>query len=422
MSSVIQRRDVRTNIHLIKDAEILVGVHTFNNSGTIAHVIRAIYAGLLAYFPGRRAVIINSDGGSTDGTLEIVRKIAAEDYYSIQVRQRVTRLFSIPPEEGIPGRGSAFRTIFEIAEALNVRACAVVDSDVQSITPEWIERLIRPLTDGFDYVLPLYQRHKYEGTLNNNLIYPVTRALYGKRVRQPIGGDYGFSGDLAKFFLEKDVWETNVARNGIDIWMTTSAIANGFSVCQSFLGPKGLAVKDSGARLSAILNQVVGSMFDLMEEYSPSWRKIKGSEEVTTFGSPVSAGLEPVAVNIDRMIERFGLGARELIYLWEKFLSRDIIDFLKKLTALRGENFYIPDEIWAEVIYSFAIALHRKIINREHLLKSLTPLYIGKTASFVMETRECSARQIEMKIEQLCRIFEHDKLFLNINWRNRERL
>jgi len=421
MSSVIYRKDIRTNIRLIKEAEILVGVHSFNSINTIAHVIRAIYAGLLAYFPGRKAVIINSDGGSTDGTLEVVRKIAAEDYYSIQISQRVTRLFSIPSEEGVPGRGSAFRAIFEIAGALNVRACAVVDSDVRSITPEWIERLIRPLTEGFDYVLPLYQRHKYEGTLNNNLIYPVTRALYGKRVRQPIGGDFGFSGDLAKFFLSKDVWETDVARNGIDIWMTTSAIANGFRVCQSYLGPKGLTPRDSGSYLSTVLYQVAGSMFDLMEEYSPAWRKIKGSEEVTTYGSPDSAGLEPVTVNIDRMIERFSLGARELVYLWEKFLSRDIVDYLKKLTALRGDNFYIPDEIWAEVIYSFAIASHRKIVNREHLLKSLTPLYVGKTASFVIEMKECSARQVEMKIEQLCRVFEHDKLFLNINWGSRDR-
>jgi glucosylglycerate synthase len=419
MSSTILRKEIQENIRAIKEAEILIGVHTYNSTNTIAQVIRTIYEGLRMYFPGKKTVVINSDGGSTDGTMELVRGIATEQHHSIQVRQRVTRLFTIQADEGIPGRGSAFRTIFEIAEALNVRACAVIDSETRSITPEWIERLIKPLTgDGFDYVLPLYQRHKYDGTLNNNLIYPVTRALYGKRVRHPIGGDFGFSGDLAKFYLTKDVWETDVARNGIDIWMTTSAIANGFRICQSFLGPKAHTPRDSGAYLSAVLYQVLGSMFDLMEEYSPAWRKAKGSEEIPAFGSPGEVSLEPVIVNIDRMIERFCLGARELIHVWEKFLSKDILDFLKKVSALRGDNFYMPDEIWAEIIYSFAIASHRNILNRGHLLKSFTPLYIGKTASFIIETKACTARQFEMKIEQLCRVFEHDKLFLNINWRN----
>ena len=114
---------------------------------------------------------------------------------------------------------------------------------------------------------PLYHRHKYDGTITNSIVYPLTRALYGKSVRQPIGGDFGFSGKLAKFYLEQDVWETDVARFGIDIWMTTTAIANGFKVAQSFLGAKIHDAKDPGADLTAMLYQVVGATFDLMETY-----------------------------------------------------------------------------------------------------------------------------------------------------------
>lgn len=128
--------------------------------------------------------------------------------------------------QGIPGKGSSFRTIFEIANAFGVKACVVVDSDLRSITPEWVELLIKPVLEGgFDYVAPLYHRHKYDGTITNSIVYPVTRALYGRRVRQPIGGDFGFSGTLALFYLTKDVWETDVAKYGIDIWMTTTAVA-----------------------------------------------------------------------------------------------------------------------------------------------------------------------------------------------------
>ncbi len=73
---------------------------------------------------------------------------------------------------------------------------------------------------------------------------------------------------MAKFYLTKDVWETDVARFGIDIWMTTTAIANGFRVTQSFLGAKIHDAKDPGTDLSNMLYQVVSATFALMETYA----------------------------------------------------------------------------------------------------------------------------------------------------------
>jgi glycosyltransferase involved in cell wall biosynthesis len=157
-------------------------------------VVKAVQAGLVKYFPDMKCVLVNSDGGSTDGTIDVVQNASVEDFHAILLHHRISPVFKITtPYHGIPGKGSAFRTIFEIADALGVKACAVVDSDLRSITPEWIELLIKPvLEQGYDYVSPLYHRHKYDGTITNSIVYPITRALYGKRVRQPIGGDLAF--------------------------------------------------------------------------------------------------------------------------------------------------------------------------------------------------------------------------------------
>jgi glycosyltransferase involved in cell wall biosynthesis len=418
MNTEIVRKEIHDRVRDIKEADILVGIPSYNNAGTIAHVVRAVHAGLVKYFPEKKCVIVNSDGGSTDGTRDVVQNTSIEDFESILVRHRTEPVFKIAtPYHGIPGKGSAFRTIFEIADILNVRACVVVDSDLRSITPEWIELLVKPVLGAeFDFVAPLYHRHKYDGTITNSIIYPVTRALYGKRVRQPIGGDFGFSGKLAGFYLSKDVWDTDVARYGIDIWMTTSAIANDFKVCQSFLGAKIHDPKDPGADLSSMLYQVVSAALDLMEQYSEKWKTVKGTEAVPSFGFNYAVGLEPVSVNIDKMIERFRLGVKELIRLWKEFLSKDIIDFLQRAAALPRDKFNFPDEIWVEIVYSFAIAAHKKLMNREHLLKSLTPLYIGRTASFVRETWDSDAAGVEEKIERLCRMFEERKFFLKVNW------
>ncbi len=417
MNSIVLRKEIQKKIDQIKEADILVGIPSYNNVRTIGHVVKAVQAGFAKYFPDRKAVLVNSDGGSTDGTVEAVQNTGIEDYQSIVFTYRTEPVLKIAtPYPGIPGKGSAFRTIFEIAEALNVKACAVVDSDLRSITPEWIELLLKPIVEeDFDYVAPLYHRHKYDGTITNSIIYPLTRALYGKRVRQPIGGDFGFSGRLANFYLTKEVWETDVAKYGIDIWMTTTAIANDFKVCQSFLGAKIHDPKDPGADLSAMLNQVVGAAFDLLETYTDIWTGVTGSEAVPTFGFQYAVGLDPITVNLDRMIERFRLGVRELSDIWKEIFPEEIMDFLRGVNTAR-DKFHIPDEIWVEIIYLFALAFNKKALNRIHLLKSLTPLYIGRIASFVIETWTSDAADVESRIEKLCVIFEDKKPLLIKNW------
>lgn len=418
MGQVIVQQEVEDKVNGMDEIDIVVGIPSFNNAGTIGHVVRAVQAGIAKYFPDKKTILVNSDGGSTDGTMEVVQSTTIEDFHSILVTRKAEPFLKIAvPYYGIPGKGSAFRTIFEIAARLNAKACAVVDSDLRSITPEWIELLIKPvLSKGFDYVAPLYQRHKYDGTITNSIVYPLTRALYGKRIRQPIGGDFGFSGELATFYLKKNVWDTDVARYGIDIWMTTTAVANNFKTCQAYLGAKIHDAKDPGADLSAMLYQVVGATYDLMEIYSEIWKGINTTENLPSFGFIYDVGLEPVNVNIDRMLEKFRLGVKELGILWEDVLSGNTMKFLTKLSERSADDFFMPDEIWAKITYGFALAAHKKTMNREHLLKSLTPLYLGRTASFVIENWNSTAREVEERIEHLCVVFEEMKSLLIRKW------
>ena len=418
--SDILAKDIQKRLEELKEVDILVGIPSYNNARTIGHVVRAVEAGLSKYFSNYKAILVNSDGGSTNGTMDVVKKTTV-DHDSILVDQKVERFHKIAiPYMGIPGKGSAFRTVFEIATALNAKACAVVDSDLRSITPEWIELLIKPvLEEGYDYVAPYYHRHKYDGTITNTIVYPITRALYGKRIRQPIGGDFGFSGRLAAFYLTKDVWESDVARFGIDIWMTTTAVANAFKVCQAFLGAKIHDAKDPGADLSAMLYQVVNSVFDLMEEYAPAWKRDGESESVPTFGFVYAVGLEPINVNVDRMIEKFRLGVKELSALYESIVPGELLHLLRTVAKESKDSFALPDDAWVKIIYHFALACHQKAMNEEHILKSLTPLYLGKVASFVIETWESTAEEVEQRLEELCKTYEREKPYLKQRWKKK---
>jgi glycosyltransferase involved in cell wall biosynthesis len=395
-----------------------VGIPSYNNADTIGHVVRAAAAGLAKYFPGRSAVIVNSDGGSNDGTAEVVAKTELSSPSAILVSHPVSPVHKIvTPYHGIPGKGSAFRTVFAIAEKLQARACAVVDSDLRSITPEWFELLLGPIVaQDFDYVAPMYLRHKYDGTITNSIVYPLTRALYGREVRQPIGGEFGFSGRLASHYLGKPVWETDVARFGIDIWMTTTAIADGFKVCESFLGAKIHDAKDPGADLAAMLVQVVSAVFDLMETYEDRWKEVEGAEDVPLFGFPHGVGLEPVRVNVGRMVGIFRQGVRDLGEVWAQALDEQT---MKEVTALgehENEAFRFPDPLWVRVVYDYALAYRRRAMNREQLLRALVPLYLGRTASFVAQNMESGAEAVEGSIRALADEFVREKGYLRERW------
>jgi len=409
-----QRGELRQLGHV----DILIGIPSFDNARTIGHVVRAVQAGLAKYFPAERSAVLNSDGGSRDGTPDVVRSASIDNYRTILAAHPLLPVHRIvTPYHGIPGKGSALRTVFAAARAVGARACAVVDADLRSITPEWVDLLITPvLEDGYDFVAPLYHRHKFDGTITNSIVYPVTRALYGKRVRQPIGGDFGFSARLADHYLSQDVWNTDVARFGIDIWMTTTAITGGFGICQSFLGAKIHDVKDPGVDLSAMLVQVVGSVFALMEGNEQLWRSVVDTEPVPTFGLEYAVGLEPLQVNVDRMIGVFRNAAQELAPVWERVLHPEAFRQVQALAPLPPAVFRYPTELWVRTVYDVAAAFHKRTLNRPHLLRALTPLYLGRTASFVLETADASGEDVETTIEGLCRGFEAMKPYLVDRW------
>ncbi len=409
---------VETRLDALGHVDLVVGIPSFNNARTIAHVVRAASAGLAKHFPDRRAVIVNSDGGSRDGTPEIVAAVDALAEHTLLVAHKLNPVHKIiTPYHGIPGKGSAFRTIFAIAQKLGAKALAVIDSDLRSIRPEWIELLLGPLLlKQHDYVAPMYLRHKYDGTITNSIIYPLTRALYGKDVRQPIGGEFGLSGRLAAHLLEQPVWETDVARFGIDVWMTTTAIADGFSVCQSFLGAKIHDTKDPGSDLATMFVQVVSAVFDLMVTYEKTWRNVTTVEAVPLFGFPHGVGLEPVQVNPARMLALFRQANRDLGEVWRMVLSPGSLDGLAQVAALDDDAFAFDDRLWVRIVYEFAAAHRRHTLPQDQLLASLLPLYLGRTAAFVRCTAAGGAEETERSVHALAEEFRSSRDYLVECW------
>jgi hypothetical protein len=433
-------KQLRDEVARLGSADIMVGIPSFKNAATIGYVARAAQAGLVQYFADLRPVLVNADAGSPDGTQRVVVETEPPDYIErillVRPRNRLQRISLTYPEiDGVGGKGAALRTIFQIADALKVEALVVVDSDLRSIVPVWIELLAGPIhKGGFDFVAPLYSRYKYDGTITNTVTYPLTRALYGLRIRQPIGGDFGVSGDLIRHYLEQDDWDADVSKFGIDIWMTTKAISGGFAVCQTRLGAKVHDPKDPGADLGPMFSQVVATLLRLTEAHADRWLGVTRSHEVPAYGFERIMEPPPLEVDTSRLLEEFGNGRLTVGDEWAAALTKANLEVVQRLsedaaaavesatradtpTTIDDSDFNLPDETWARVVYDMAVAHHARVLPLERLVAALIPLYFGRVASLILETRAMTTDQAEAFVERQARAFELAKPYFVDRWK-----
>jgi glucosylglycerate synthase len=402
----------------VGEVDVLIGIPALNNRKTIERVVEAAQVGLVKYFPRERTVVIVADGGSRDGTVDKVSSSLALDFRSMLASsplRTVHRLVTSYP--GIQGRGSAVRVIMAAADLLRAKACALISPDLQSITPEWVESLIRPvLREQFDFVTPVYHRHKFDGLLVKNLVSPMMSAVYRSKVREPVGSELGFSGRFACHCLEQPDWHEQALRFGVEVWMTAQAMVNDFRICQSFLGPKIHIAQPLGESLVGTIQQVVGSLFSTLEKNESFWLAHSGMQAVPAFGFKYSVALEPIRLNKKHMLQMFRSGAEQLAPVLESILRAETLGRIQAAGKIADKDFRFPDDLWVQTVYEFACSYHHSVINRDHLLQALTPLYRGRMASFVLENHGADGETIERKLDELSAEFERLKPGLDENW------
>lgn len=405
----------------VGEVDILVGVPTHNNAKTIGSIVETIQAGILRFFPRERAAIINADGGSRDGTPELVVSAAIDDARRSSKLYALRTLHSISTQyASSPARGTALRTILAAAELLRAKACAVISPESTQITTDWLTTLLRPIyAEEFDLVLPTYSRHRFDGILLTNLLYPMTRALYGLEIREPYALEFAFSGRLGSQFLAQNAWHDETARAGSETHFTLTAIAGGYRICQSFLGTKE-HVERRSADLVPAMRQTVGALFASLEPNFSLWTTRTGSQPIPTTGAEREFTLEPLRVNRKRLREMFSTGVAELESVFQSILSPSTLAELQRIAGLEEVRFRYSAELWVKTVYEFAAAYHKSVISRDHIIQALAPLFRGRVFTFLVENRNGSAADVEDNIEGLCLEFERMKPYLLEIWNGRK--
>jgi glycosyltransferase involved in cell wall biosynthesis len=395
--------------------EVAVVIPTYNNAATLGRVVDAARAGLDEHLPGTTAVVVGTDAGSSDGTPDVLAAAglrAVVHHHQVPIPER-----SAMPFHGVPGRNPALRLAFAQAQRLGARVVLVLEADVTSITAKWIDALARPVwEDKADLVLPVHARHRYDGTITNLILAPLVRALYGRRLQQPFGSALALSGRLVEHMLLHPGWNWT-GRDVAEVWIAGTAIAEGFAVWEAWLGPRRVESRTRTTDLPDMVSQTLGGVLGVMQRHQDLWREVRGSEPVPAVGEPGHLDTDARPVQVERMVAGFRLGVRDLVPIWELILTPDTLGDVLALDANDVGRFAFPDDLWARVVYEFALGHHYAVVHRDHLLRSLVPLYLGRTAAFVLATQARDAAATEAQLERVSLALERHKPYLVERWR-----
>ena len=403
----------------VTTADVVIGIPTYNNAEGVAYALRATDAACTDFNGDATCVIVHVDGASTDGTVERAAEVSAENASVLHISYPIDAVDRMSgPYRGVPVKGNAVHAVFETARRLGAKACAIVDVEVEQFARGWLDSLVRPvLASERDFVAPYYTRHTLSGSINNGVVYPLTRSLYGKRLRFPMGGDFACSMRFVERCLAENVWETELVKSSIDLWLTTRALTDGSRVAQGMVGIKHQTWKELSADSAEPLAKTLAALFDGAERWQTVWQKVRGSEKIQTFGTVDVIDDTPVTVPVKHGIESFRIAQRNLDDLWKLVLPPRTLLELKKLALMPESSFRVPDDVWARIVFDFTLAYHQRTLNREHVLSAFAPLFAAWVSSFGSELQSSTLAESEGRLDQMCLRFESEKPYLISRWR-----
>ena len=421
--------DLLRQLMSVGEVDLLVAISSLDAPNSISPAVNAIEQAFRQYFVRQRVVIVNigasdkedsPDGNQVDDNVVAadlgnlaVKNVHLPGIASLRTIHRVSASFSSPPSPGI-----ALRTILAIADLLRARACAVVSPATSNLTPDSIANLLRPIyQEKFDFVAPLYTRQKYQGLLVRNLLYPMSRAVFGCGIRELFSDEFGFSGRLAASCLNQEVWQEEAIRARPEGWMAISAFSSDFHCCQVFLGEKSQPRKGSAKDIVEVLRQTVGTLLWCLESQQSFWLDRDKLQPVPTIGTAHELTSETTDLDRHRIFEMFQSGVTELEPILSSILDPETHLEIKSLVSLEEAKFRFRSDLWVRTLYDFAASYHHAVINRNHLIQALTPLYRGMTHSFLAEHADSSPAEMEAANEMLCVEFELQKAYLREKWK-----
>ncbi len=380
----------------VTKADIMVGLASYNEADSIDYPTKQAAMGLKKYYGDRGIAVLNCDNASRDGT---------EDVFMATETDGVPKIYITTPPN-TPGKGYNFENMFRKVMELETSVLVCLDADLLSITPEWVQHFVEPILQGYDFVNPVYSRHKYDGTITNNICYPLIYGLFCRNTRQPIGGDFAMSGEFAKYCLLQP-WHRTTEEYGIDIFLTMNSIVGNFKTCSTGLGAK--IHKPSAPKLGPMFIQVVSTAFMTVIRNFEQWKDLSEIQDQELFGLQQMDPPQDLTLDRDAIELKARDGFTEHQAELEQSLSAEVYRDLAQM--FNSGKIDITTEQWVTTVYDM-IATFKNSTDQNALVESLKCLYFGRTLSFMNKTWDLSSEQAEEDILEQAKLFHAERDYL----------
>jgi glucosylglycerate synthase len=400
---------VQEKIEQVDSADLVVGVIAELDQEGLAAVCDS-----LRTLPGSPRVVVLRDERSANSGQSNAKPAEASGSACHVIRWPLSG--SGAPDTPVAGVAAAYQAVFAAGEKFGARACCVIVSKLEAATAGWVRELVQPLVErNLDLVAPNYARRKFEGLLNSSIISPLMRCLYGRRIHNPMGPDLGISQRLVQKILAT---ERGGGGNRVPALASVAPVAlcENLEICEVHLAARIYPPTD-WMNISSLLAQILSPIFLDMERNAACWQRMRPSVAVPAIGQPLLVSQDTGTVDISRMMESFQLGVRDLQEIWGLVLPPSTLFELRKLARLPSEQFRMPDELWVRIVYDFALAHRLRTINRDHLLKSMTPLYLAWVSSYAHDLETAGRTELSERLERLSLAYESGKTYLVSRWR-----
>lgn len=398
-------------------ADLVIGIPTYCNAKTVGMVARTALDGVTEDLGHLRVVLINADAAISCSTRQAMADATVDAPFPVIISGYTGRL----------GRGSAMRAILQAALDLNAIGVVGLDAHTTSITADWIAALARPILEGkADLMMPRYRWPLPTGGLGDLIFYPLSRALWGRSLRQPGAGDCAMSGALAQVVVERDVWETEIAAAGFEVWLSSVALTEGPDVKseggwrtgQVDLGEKYCRLRTPPTHFTILFRQSVGTLLRQVHLRRATWQSMPPIQSVPTFPGPPTSSAEPVPVSdVTYLVDALAAGWTEHRALWQRILTSSNLAMVEGLAAQPAERFTFPLDLWARVIYDFAVVYNKGERDPDRIVDSLLPLYQGRLASLWNEVAGLTPVGREGTVAAQAAEFEASREYLLGRWK-----
>ncbi len=367
---------------------VAVGIPSYREAGTIANVVTQADRGLAAVFPVRECVIVNVDGDSDDGTPNV--------FLATPTTCR-KECIGLPDRPG--GKGRNLLRFFKFCLEHDVEVVALLDADVYTISPSWVEALTSPLIQGgADFVVPSYKRSRFRGAATNHFAYPLVYGWFGLDIRQPIGGEFGMSRSFIEYLLDQPI-HRSVLGYGIDMFLTLHAVGGGFAWATAALDRK--VDKPNFGRFEQIAHEGMAAGVAITRQYRMDVRDVDPPRRE---GAIDEAPDDGPPKDWRKFYEEMRIRAFAFAPVYRRWMGEELAGLAEALET--GEP-RLSSEVWTDLLAGAILMANSmdRMTEPDVLAGSLVPLLAMRAVTFWNESQPRNPDDIEREVSEQVLLF-----------------